>query len=240
MHTEISSNDSATELFDSSIAMSSETTLIVLANTQVTPTDLVPEIRLRLFDQDGPWGATGQSLFTETGPHPYWAFAWGSGQAMARYLLDHPATVDGRRVLDFGAGSGIVSIAAARAGASHVTASEIDPIAIEAIRLNAELNRVSIETCVGKSPAAREYDVIIMCDAFYHWPGNEFTYLPGDASEQLLVAIPNFRGLARGREFPRNSLKELAQYEVRTVPDLEVEAITRATIYSWTDPETPA
>src|SRR5579864_5332495 len=117
----------------------------VLDNTEVKAPPLVPEIRLRLATEVTPlWQATEESLSRGPVPPPFWAFAWAGGQALARYLLDHPETVAGREVLDIGSGSGIVAIAAAMAGARRVTAAEIDPFAHAAIALNAPLNGVSI------------------------------------------------------------------------------------------------
>src|SRR6266581_1789142 len=96
--------------------------LFIRHNTAIVAPPLVPEIRLHLA--------------TEVTP-PYWAFAWAGGQALARFLLDHPERVAGRAVLDFGAGSGLVAIAAAKAGAASVTAADIDPFAAAAIAANA-------------------------------------------------------------------------------------------------------
>src|SRR5580692_9019662 len=100
----------------------------VRANTAIGSPPLVPEIRLHLATQVTPiWQATEESLARFGTPPPFWAFAWAGGQALARYLLDHPETVAGRDVLDLASGSGMVAIAAALAGAQRVTASDIDP-----------------------------------------------------------------------------------------------------------------
>src|SRR5579871_2457792 len=117
----------------------------IRANTAIATPPLVPEIRLHLASEVTPlWHATEASLAQSQLPPPYWAFAWAGGQALARYVLDHPELVAGKRVLDFGAGSGLVALAAAKAGAAHVTASEIDEIAGAAMALNAELNELII------------------------------------------------------------------------------------------------
>src|SRR5437016_4848522 len=114
-------------------------------NTAVVAPPLVPEIRLHLATEVTPiWQATEESLTRGGVPPPYWAFAWAGGQALARYLLDHPETVTGREVLDICSGSGIVAIAAAKAGASRVVAAEIDHFAAAAIALNAPLNGVTV------------------------------------------------------------------------------------------------
>jgi predicted nicotinamide N-methyase len=110
----------------------------VRSNTALAAPPLVPEIRLHLATEVTPiWQATEESLARFGTPPPFWAFAWAGGQALARYLLDHPDTVAGREVLDIGSGSGIVAIAAAKAGASRVVAAEIDHFAAAAIALNA-------------------------------------------------------------------------------------------------------
>src|SRR5947207_12630708 len=120
--------------------------LFIRHNTAIVAPPLVPEVRLYLATEVTPiWQATEESLAQGAVPPPYWAFAWAGGQALARYLLDHPETAAGRAVLDFGAGSGLVAIAAAKAGAAQVTAAEIDPFAAAAIAANAALNAVAIE-----------------------------------------------------------------------------------------------
>src|SRR5262249_15018754 len=117
----------------------------VRSKTAIGTPPLVPEIRLHLATEVTPiWQATEESLAGYGVPPPFWAFAWAGGQALARYLLDHPEIVAGREVLDIGSGSGIVAIAAAKAGASRVTAAEIDPFAAAAIAMNAPLNDVAI------------------------------------------------------------------------------------------------
>src|SRR5256885_16136707 len=104
--------------------------LFVQHNTAVVAPPLVPEIRLHLATEVAPiWLATEETLAQGAVPPPYWAFAWAGGQALARYLLDHPETVAGRAVLDFGAGSGLVAIAATKAGAASATAAETDHFA---------------------------------------------------------------------------------------------------------------
>src|SRR5947207_11775511 len=117
----------------------------VRQQTAITAPPLVPEIRLHLATEVTPiWQATEESLARFGTPPPFWAFAWAGGQALARYLLDHPETVAGREVLDIGSGSGIVAIAAALAGAKRVVAADIDRFAAAAITLNAPLNGVTI------------------------------------------------------------------------------------------------
>src|SRR5258708_19244641 len=114
-------------------------------NARIDAPPLVPEIRLHLATEVTPiWLATEETLARNSLPPPFWAFAWAGGQALARYLLDHPAVVAGREVLDFGSGSGLVAIAAAKAGASHVTPAEIDPFAAAPIAANPPLHQVEL------------------------------------------------------------------------------------------------
>ncbi len=104
-------------------------------------------------------------------PEPFWGFCWAGGQAMARHILDHPTLVREKRILDFGAGGGIVGIAAAKAGALEIAAADIDPIARCAIGMNAALNRAAIETICENLLESRElpqtYDVVLVGDVLY-------------------------------------------------------------------------
>ena len=122
----------------------------------------VPEVRLHKAGPASGVGRLGEAA-------PYWAYWWGGGLALARYVLDHPAQVAGRRVLDLGAGSGLVAIAAARAGAAMVTASEIDPHARAAIALNAALNQVTLAEIVGDMTdgPVPDADLLLVGDVFY-------------------------------------------------------------------------
>src|SRR5262249_26767307 len=145
----------------------------VRRNTEVVAPPLVPEIALHLASEMTPiWQATEDTLARGAVPPPFWAFAWAGGQALARYLLDHPDTVADREVLDIGSGSRIVAIAAAKARASHVLAAEIDHIAAAAIALNAALNgvTVSIETRDLLDRAAAGWDVALAGDICYEEP----------------------------------------------------------------------
>ncbi len=116
----------------------------IRANTSVMPPPLVPELRLHLAHEAVPlWQKTEEELGELGLPPPFWAFAWAGGQALARYVLDQPDLVKGKRVVDLASGSGLVGIAAMKAGAASVLAADIDEFAAEAIRLNAELNGIS-------------------------------------------------------------------------------------------------
>lgn len=119
----------------------------IQANTELLKPPLVPEIVLHLASEIVPiWRKTEEELALEGVPPPFWAFAWAGGQALSRWVLDHPDCVRGKRVLDFASGSGLSAIAAAKAGASQVVANEIDRFAIAAITLNAKVNDVRLES----------------------------------------------------------------------------------------------
>ena len=198
-----------------------ESEAFVRANTVVAAPPLVPEIELHLASEIVPlWHATEASMAKIQLPPPYWAFAWAGGQALARFLLDHPEHARGKRALDFGAGSGLVAIAAARAGAI-VTAAEIDPYARAAIRLNAVRNGVSVEIessdVIGHADAP--WRLILVGDMCYERPLAErlTAWLRSLAREgaEVLLGDP-------GRAYlPKRGLEALACYDVPTTRELE-------------------
>ncbi|MBY3173587.1 methyltransferase [Rhizobium leguminosarum] len=141
--------------------------VFIKANLPISPVPSIPEIRLHMAGPaSGLWRLAGRG---EADPPPYWAYPWAGGAVLARHLLDQPETVAGRRVLDLGAGSGLVAIAAAKAGARAVTAVDIDANAIAAIGLNAAINRVNIVAwtadIIGEPPPAT--DLLVVGDLFY-------------------------------------------------------------------------
>ena len=147
--------------------------LFVRRNTVIATPPLVPEIRLHLATEITPiWQATEENLARGEVPPPFWAFAWAGGQALARYLLDNPEQVAGQCVLDFGAGSGLVAIAAAKAGAARVVAAEIDHLAAAAIAANAALNEVAVSVTTGDpiGAAGPGWEVVTAGDICYEQP----------------------------------------------------------------------
>ena len=189
--------------------------------TALASPPLVPEIRLHLASAVTPlWRATEATLAAREVPPPYWAFAWPGGQALARHVLDDPAVISGRQVLDFAAGSGLVGIAAAMAGARAATAADIDPIAVAAIGLNAAANGVSLDIMhddpIGRPSA---WNVVLAGDVCYEQP------MAGRATEWLrrLAAVGTDVLLGDpGRSYrPTDGLVELARYRVPTSLDLE-------------------
>src|SRR4051812_24407074 len=144
----------------------------IIANAALIAPPLVPEIRLYLATEVVPlWRATEEELEKMGVPPPYWAFAWAGGQALARFILDHPEQIAGKRVLDIGSGSGLVGIAASKAGASSVLAADIDAFSGAAIRLNAAANGCAIavtqDDLIGQDG---DWDIILVGDLFYERP----------------------------------------------------------------------
>jgi len=207
----------------------------IRANTEILTPPLVPEIRLHLASEVTPlWHATEASLEQNQLPPPYWAFAWPGGQAIARQVLDRPDWVGGKSVLDLGAGSGLVAIAALMAGAGVVTAAEIDPFAGEAIRLNAALNGVSpaidLEDILAQ-PAA-DWDVILVGDMCYERPLADrlLAWLKPRIEAGALVLIGD-----PGRAYlPKTGLEFVAEYEVPTSLDLEDKVMRLTKIWRLT------
>ena len=183
---------------------------------------VVPEIRLHLATEITPiWRATQETLARSAVPPPFWAFAWAGGQALARYLLDHPQEVAGRVVLDFGSGSGLVAIAAAKAGTAHVLAAETDHFAAAAIAANAALNEVSVTvTTVDLIDTADLcWEVVTAGDICYEQPMADrvtaWLRLLAKGGKLVLLGDP-------GRAYlPVDGLQERSRYLVATSRDLE-------------------
>ncbi len=194
----------------------------IRANTVIAMPPLVPEIRLHLATEITPiWQASEDTLARGNVPPPFWAFPWAGGQALARHVLDHPEIVAGKRALDFGAGSGLVAIAAAQAGAIAVTAAEIDGIAAEAIALNAALNgvAVAVETTDLIGTPRAVWDVLLVGDMCYEQPlaGRLSAWLRALAADGVTVLLGD-----PGRAYmPTSGLTALARYTVATSRELE-------------------
>ena len=205
----------------------------IRANTRLLPVPHAPEIRLHVADEaTALWEKTEEELQAIGLPPPFWAFAWAGGQALARYLLDNPALAAGARAIDFASGSGLVAIAAARAGARHVTASDLDPFAVAAIRLNAAANAVAgviepvSDNLLGTEPAV---DLVLAADVFYERDLAE-------AVTAWLVAL-QARGVQvligdPGRTYlPKDRLACLATYAVPVSRSLEDADIKRSHVW---------
>jgi len=206
----------------------------IVANTRLQAPPHTPELRLHLADEITPiWKLTEEALAEIGLPPPFWAFAWAGGQALARYVLDDPALVAGRRVIDFASGSGIVAIAALKAGAKDVLAADIDPFCGAAIGLNAQANGVAPaftdRDLLDAAPPAWA-DVILAGDICYEKPLAErvmawlATARAGGAT--VLIGDP-------GRSyFPKTGLTRLAEYQVPTTRELEDFAVKKTAV--WT------
>lgn len=198
-----------------------EARAFIVQHTTVAAPPACPEIRLQLApDLVALWEAM-ETKFGGVRPTPFWAHAWVGGQALARYLLDTPATVAGRRILDFGAGGGVVAIAASKAGAVTVAACDTDPMARAAILLNAELNRAPIAV-VADELLGRALDgdlVVLAGDVWYerHLAERVTPWLRGLAALGHTVLI----GDRRRAFFPKSGLEPLAMYELPTSADVE-------------------
>jgi predicted nicotinamide N-methyase len=200
-------------------------------HARLAPVAFVPEIRLHQADEPiGLWELT-EGEFRSAQPPPFWAFAWAGGQALARYVLDHPDEVAGRRVLDLAAGSGLVAIAAAKAGASSVRAVEIDRRAVAAVTLNAAANDVDViaELADVLNGGAGGADVVLAGDVFYSAEMaarvTRFLLRAARTGSRVLVGDP-------GRAFlPRERFREVATYAVPVPPALETVAVKNTTVW---------
>lgn len=199
----------------------------VLERSAPSPVPLVPEIRTYQATALTPlWHATSAELGAWD-DSPYWAFPWAGGQALARWLLDHPEAVRGRRVFDFASGSGLVAIAAARAGAAAVVAADLDPFCAAAIPLNAALNGVSLDVRIGNAigDPAEGVELLVAGDVFYdRVMGREslawFRRLAG-RGVRVLAGDP-------GRIYsPQEGTADLAEYQVPSSTEIEDRPLLR-------------
>ena len=204
-------------------------------HTVLTATPLVPEIRLFVASEMLPiWQMTEDEMQQIGLPPPFWAFAWAGGQALARYVLDNRALVAGKRVLDFGAGSGLAGIAAALAGAVHVSAAEIDAIAIIAMDLNARANNVVLIPIEGDivGQITQHWDVVLAADVCYEGPASKriVAWLDDLARSGVLVLMGD-----PGRTyFPKSGHEKLISYAVKTTTELEDTDLRNTSVWRVT------
>ena len=216
--------------------MRTDPEVFIRDNTGVLCPPHVPEVRLRLASEAHDlWLKTEEELEEIGLPPPFWAFAWAGGQGLARHVLDHPGLVAGKSVLDFASGSGLVGIAARLAGASAVLAADIDPWSGTAIRLNAELNGVTLDYTGGDMLGRDEgWDVVLAGDVFY------------DRAFAAAI-VPWFSALAArgatvlvgdpGRAYcPRERMEALATYQVPVTRALEDSEVKKTTVWRFTGP----
>lgn len=196
-------------------------TLCVLGGAlELRSLPLCPELRLWLLHEGVDLNARVSELFGSVSA-PYWAFCWGAGQGLARYLLDNPELVRGQRIIDFGAGSGVAAIAAMLAGASHATAVDIDPTALRIAECNAEENEVQIDVSLS---VPDEWDVLLASDVLYETGNEHWLQTAAATGRQVLLSDPLRHGT------PRQGLEVIAEYAVRTLPDVDYP-IGRALIH---------
>ena len=208
----------------------------IRAETRLRPVPHAPEIALHVADEATElWQKTEEELGEIGLPPPFWAFAWAGGQALARYILDHPETVRGRRVLDFASGSGLVAIAAMKAGAAEVTACDIDSFAIAAIGINAAANDVSVTALqadiVGED---RGWDTVLAGDICYEQDLAArvvaWLFSLSERGATVLIGDP-------GRSYlPKDRLDSLAVYQVPVTRTLEDSDIKKSGVWRFRNP----
>jgi predicted nicotinamide N-methyase len=201
-------------------------------NTSLMAPPLVPEVVLHLAHEAVPiWQKTEEELGEIGLPPPFWAFAWAGGQALARYVLDHPALVAGKTVLDLATGSGLVGIAAKKAGARSVLAADIDLFATAAARLNAQANDVALDITdddlLQNEPG--RFDVILVGDLFYEkdLAARVHAWLKQGQAQGALVLIGD-----PGRSYlPKSALIHVIDYNVPVTRELEDSEIKRTAVW---------
>ncbi len=200
-------------------------------NTRVLAASHVPEIKLYLADDAvGLWRLTEEELGEIGLPPPFWAFAWAGGQALARYLLDHREIACAKHVLDVASGSGLAAIAAMQAGAASALAVDIDAFAIEAARLNAKLNNVTIATSdIDPVGAATDKELILVGDLFYDRDLAlrvlEWLIALERQGKEVLIGDP-------GRAYlPADKLERIAAYDIPVTRAIEDAEVKRAAVW---------
>lgn len=209
-----------------------QTRAFILTNTKPLPVPLVPEIALHLAHEAVPlWQKTEEELGEMGLPPPFWAFAWAGGQALARYVLDNTRYVKGKRVVDMASGSGLVAIAAMKAGAASVRAADIDPFAVAAIDLNAALNQVEVAATADDllQSTCEHVDVILVGDLFYEKAiaSRCYDWLLNHQKRGVAILIGD-----PGRSYlPKDKLTKTTEYNVPVTRDLEDAEIKRTAVW---------
>lgn len=203
----------------------------ILENLRLAPVPMVPEISL--YTAHSGSGLRRLSGESRSGAPPYWAYRWAGGTVLARYILDRPETVGGRRVLDLGTGSGIVGIAAAKAGASAVIAADIDPYAAAAARLNSAMNGVAMTVIASDLTASAppEVELVAVGDLFYNrgLARRVTAFLDHCLAAGIAVLIGD-----PGRAFlPRRRLRLIAEHPVSDFGEFEGAAARQSAVFSF-------
>ena len=213
---------------------------IIQAGTELGCVPLVPEVRLHLASEPiGLWQQLELAAGRTGLDPPFWGFAWAGGQALARYVLDHPEAVAGHREIDVASGCGLVAIAAAMAGAAEVTAYDTDPLAAAAVTLNSAANGVTVHSACDdildrdRFPAAGT-GVVLVADAFYQreLAARMLAFAQRSQARGAAVLVGDF-----GRAYlPRDRLRPLATYDVPGLGELESTDVKRTTVWALPGP----
>ncbi|MEQ9144094.1 MAG: 50S ribosomal protein L11 methyltransferase [Parvibaculaceae bacterium] len=220
-------------LTDQSAAPGDDPGGFIRIHTALHEPPLVPELRLHLAtESDALWQMSEEDLAGAGLPPPFWAFAWAGGQALARYVLDNPSLVAGKRVLDFGSGSAIVALAALKAGARTALAADIDPFACAAAELNAAANGLSLEATardlIGESG---DWEIILVGDMCYEQPlaGEIDRWLKAEQARGVAVLLGD-----PGRTYlPKDRLEKLVSYAVKTSRALEDTDVRNTSVWQF-------
>jgi predicted nicotinamide N-methyase len=218
---------------DLAVDAASDPINFIKLHTALHEPPLAPEIRLYLATEGDALWEMGEAELDATGlPAPFWAFAWAGGQALSRYILDSPAVVSGKRVLDFGSGSGLVGLAALQAGAAATLCADIDEFACVAAALNAEANGLQLST-TAKDLVGEDgpWDVILVGDMYYEQPlaGEVEAWLRNQSSKGVSVLIGD-----PGRTYlPRDRLEKLISYAIKTSRALEDTDVRNTSVWQF-------
>lgn len=210
--------------------------IVLRDHTRIGSAPLTPELRFHLADpQSDLWRQEEEALIAQGVPSPFWAFAWGGGQALARLVLDQPELVKDKRVLDFACGCGVAGIAAAKAGADLVTGTEIDAFAVHAARANARLNDVPMQVLHADLVGADDgWDVVLAGDVFYETEAGaaitDWLESLHDRGALVLIGDP-------GRAYlPKDKLSIMTRFEAPRAGDLEDQDVGAARVWRFSAP----
>ena len=210
--------------------------LVLRDHTRIGSAPLTPELRFHLADpQSDLWRQEEEALIAQGLPSPFWAFAWGGGQALARLVLDQPERVKDKRVLDFACGCGVAGIAAAKVGADLVTGTEIDAFAVHAARANARLNDVPMQVLHADLVGCDDgWDVVLAGDVFYETEAGaaitDWLESLHDRGALVLIGDP-------GRAYlPKDKLSIMTRFEAPRAGDLEDQDVGAARVWRFSAP----
>ncbi len=193
--------------------------ILPTARIETLPLDNGTGIELYLMNEDYPQGQLPQEAALQLMEQPYyWAFCWASGLVLSQYIVNNPELVRGKRVVDFGCGSGVVAIAAAKAGAAEVIACDIDPVAQIASRENAQLNGVELTISDDFENIDGHVDIIIVADVLYDRDNFPWLQRFVERADDVLIAD------SRVKNFDHPPYQQIARCDGCTMPDLDESA----------------